>query len=139
MFSSRVGISCYRSLNGKLKQVIKGIKHVSLTDCDCLFRKYMVIPCRHNIICFREEVGMYFVAMMNSCAIKDGLQDTYYQDNQRIFVNVSLAASGSVEVTQVTSKPTRVLKQYQKYWKAMVFTSELESEVSGIHFDRRIA
>ena len=95
----------------------------------------MILPCRH-IFALRKKL---------ECTLYDEQlcdrrwTSEYYQDNQRMFVDVSSAASESVEVTQVTSKPARVLSQHQKYRKAVVFTSELASvisEASGIHFDR---
>ena len=115
----------------------EGMKTVSLTDCNCLFRKSMVLPCRH-MFALRKKLEY---SLFDEQVYDKRWTSVYYQDNQRMFLNVLTSGADSVEVTEVTPKPSRVLSQHQKYRKAVVFTCELASvisEASGIHFDRRI-
>lgn len=119
-------------------QTSEGVKNVSLADCDCLFRKSMVLPCRHIIFALRKKLK---IPLYDEQLCDTRWTSVYYHDNQRIFLDMSPSDSNIVEVTQVASKPTRVLSQHQKYRKAVVHTSELASvmsESSGVHFDRRI-
>jgi zinc finger SWIM domain-containing protein 3 len=115
-----------------------GVKNVSLHDCDCLFSKSMLLPCRH-IFALRRKLG---TPLFDESLCNIRWTSKYYRENQRMFLDVSWSSSDSVQVTQATSKPSRVLSQHQKYRKAIVLTSDLASilsEASGIHYDRRTA
>ena len=111
-------------------QTSGGVVTVSLIDCDCLFRKSILLPCRH-IFALRKQLKqpLYDQSLCNSRWTSE-----YYQKTQRLFLDTSCAASANVH--EVTSKSTRTLSQHQKYRKAVALTSELASiasEASGHH------
>lgn len=114
----------------------EGVKNVSIMDCDCLFRKSMMLPCRH-IFALRKKLqqNIYDEAL---CNIR--WTSKYYHETQRIFLNTSLPEA-TIEVTEYKYKRKHALSQHQKYRKAILFTSKLASvasEASGIHFHRRM-
>ena len=114
----------------------EGVKKVSVTDCDCLFRKSMMLPCRH-IFALRTKLKqpLYDESLCNT-----RWTSSYYHRTQRIFLDASFSEA-TVEVTRCKTKRVRVPSQHQKYRKAAVLTSELASiasEASGVHFNRRI-
>lgn len=112
----------------------EGNKVVSLTDCYCVFRKSMLLPCRHMLalrIMLKEPV-------FDSTICEKRWTSAYYRSTQRLFSTHSSQPSLSV---MESAKQKRKLSQHEKYRKALLLTSELASVASGashIHFHRRI-
>ena len=115
----------------------EGVKQVSVTDCGCLFRKSMLLPCRH-IFALRLKLKQPLF-LESLCNIR--WTSTYYQRTQRIFLEASFP-DFTTEITQCRAKHSKhAPSQHQKYKKAAILTSELASlasEACGIHFHRRM-
>lgn len=133
---SKVKKICQANSGNYSVETSEGVRSVSVMDCGCLFRKSMMLPCRH-IFALREILRqpLYSEDLCNS-----RWTAKYYHETQRIFLNTSIPTT-SFEVNEVKTKQSRTLSQHQKYKKAALLTSELASiasEASGVHFHRRI-
>lgn len=112
----------------------EGDKIVSLSDCDCAFRKSMLLPCRHMLalrIMLKEPI-------FDAALCERRWTAEYYRSTQRLFSTHSSQPSLSVIES---AKQKRKLSQHEKYRKALLLTSELASVASGashIHFHRRL-
>lgn len=113
----------------------EGEKRVSLTDCECIFRRSMLLPCRH-MFALRSKLGQPLYA---SDLCDKQWTTAYYRSTQRLFSSAN--HNPEVVLTESTSKPVRNMSQHEKFRKAVVLTSELASVVSvasNVHFQRRM-
>lgn len=118
-----------------LVETSEGKKCVSLAECECIFRKSMLLPCRH-IFALRNKLEQ---PLFDPELCDERWTYEYYCSTQRLFSSCS--SSPGVLVTQSSSKGKRKPSQHEKYRKAVVVTSELASVVSmasNVHFHRRM-
>ena len=114
----------------------EGVLTVSSTNCTCIFRTSMLLPCRH-MLAFRKEIAQPLFCA-NLCDRR--WTSEYYKDTQRLFTGSSSSVEASLVMT-ASKQHRRKLSQHDKFRKASLLTSELASVASGtsgIHFDRRI-
>ena len=133
-------------LAGKVKQInevngeyfvdtSEGKKTVTSNDCTCMFRKSMLLPCRH-IFAFRGKFG-HDLYDPNLC--DERWTTLYYRSTQRLFS--SSRPTPELMIRECSSSKHRKLSQHEKFRKAAVLTSELASVISvssNVHFQRRI-
>ena len=115
-------------------QTSEGEKVVSLIDCECIFRKSMLLPCRH-MIALRMKLGE---PIFDASICEERWTAAYYRSTQRLSSNCSSRASLSVIESSTEKRP---LSQHEKYRKAVLLTSELASVASGasqFHFVQRL-
>ena len=116
-------------------QTSEGEKCVGLSDCNCIFRKSMLLPCRH-IFALRNklEQPLYSEDICNK-----RWTASYYRSTQRLFS--SSHSESSLVLTESSCKGARKLSKHEKYRKATLITSELASvasTASNFHFHRRM-
>ena len=107
---------------------------VSVSNCDCIFRNSMLLPCRH-IFALRTKLSE---TLFDPSLCDKRWTAAYYRANQRLFLTTSIHPSVNV---QSACKGKRKLSQHEKYHKALLLTSELVSVASiasQFHFDRRL-
>ena len=81
-------------------ETTEDIKNVSTEDCDCLFRKSMMLPCRH-IFALRKNLEM---PLYDEALCDNRWTSEYYKETQRIFLNLTSQSSCSVCIN-VSAKP----------------------------------
>ena len=116
-------------------EISEGAKCVTIHDCECIFRKSMLLPCRH-IFALRSKLGQ---SLYDSDLCDKRWTSAYYRSTQRLFS--SFNPNPELLVTKSKHKGTRKLSQHEKFRKAILLTSELASVVSmasSIHFRRRM-
>ena len=115
-----------------------GVVIVCLDDCSCVFRKSMMLPCRH-IFSLRQK---HQKPLFDPTLCDRRWTYDYYKSTQRVFIDSCQSESPThSQVTFSSSRSKRPLSQNQKFKKAVVLTSELASlasEASNVHFSRRI-
>ena len=107
----------------------EGPKCVSPDDCECIFRKLMLLPC-HHIFALQSKLGQ---PLYDSDLCDRQWTSTYYRSTGRLF-----SSNPELLVTESSCKGRRKLSQHRKFRKAVVLTSELASVVyvaSSVHFD----
>ena len=113
----------------------EGTKLVSPEDCECMFRKSMLLPCRH-MFALRSKLGR---PLYDSDLCDKRWTSTYYRSTQRLFS--STTHNPELLVTESSYKGRRKLSQHENFRKAVVLTSELASiasTASNVHFQRRM-
>ena len=102
----------------------EGPKCVSPDDCECIFRKSMLLPCCH-IFALRSKLGQ---PLYDSDLCDKRWTSAYYRSTQRLFS--SFNPNPELLVTESSYKGRRKLSQHEKFREAVVLTSELASVVS---------
>lgn len=113
----------------------EGPKFVSPEDCECIFRKSMLLPCRH-MFALRSKLGQ---PLYDSDLCDKRWTSAYYRSTQRLFSSTS--PNPELLVTESSYKGRRKLSQHEKFRKAVALTSELASiasMASNVHFQRRM-
>ena len=114
-------------------QTKEGIKTVTVSNCDCTFRRSMMLPCRHIFaVCSSLNEPLLFPELCNIC-----WTSAYYYESQKALFNIAPRSSTSLQVTQVKAAPSRAISQHQKYKKA-TYLASVVSEYSGYPFDRKM-
>lgn len=88
----------------------EGEKRVSLTDCECIFRRSMLLPCRH-MFALRSKLGQPLYA---SDLCDKRWTTAYYRSTQRLFSSAN--HNPEVVLTESTSKPVRNMRSSEKQW-----------------------
>lgn len=107
---------------------------VTITACECMFNKAMVLPCRH-IFALRSKLGE---PLFDASICDKRWTSTYYRSTQRLFSSQSERPSLLVTISK---KERRKLTQHEKFRQVSIVTSELASVASNAsktHFERRI-
>ncbi len=112
----------------------EGQKNVTISSCECIFRKSMLLPCRH-IFALRSQLGLstYGAALCN-----ERWTTAYYRSTHRIF---SARSSEGTMVLTTGNEHRRSLSQHQKFRKMSILSVELASVASYAsknQFDRRM-
>ena len=108
---------------------------LNLTNCSCIFRNSMLLPCRH-MFALRLKLGE---TLFDPSLCDRRWTYAYYRATQKIFINSSIEPS--FDTVESSSKGKHKLSQHEKYRKASLLTSELASVASGashVHFDLRL-
>ena len=116
-------------------QTSEGEKCVGMSDGNCIFRKSMLLPCRH-IFALRNKLEQ---PLFSEDTCDKQWTASYYRSTQRLFSS-SHSESGLV-LTESSCNGARKLSQHEKYRKATLVTSELASvasTASSFHFYRRM-
>jgi len=112
----------------------EGQKVVSPSDCSCIFRTAMMLPCRH-MFALRNELHQ---PLFDADLCDKRWTSAYYRATQRIF---SKSSPQPILVTTASKEHCRKLSQHEKFRKASILTSELASvasEASHVHFQRHM-
>ena len=119
------------------KYVVKtseGQKCVTISTCECIFSRFMLLPCRH-IFALRSQLGL---PTFDTVLCHKRWTTAYYRSTQRVFSEYSSEAS---MVLTTSKKHRHSLSQHQKFRMASVVTVELASVASYAsksHFERRM-
>ena len=89
-------------------QTTEGIKTVTVSDCDCTFRRSMMLPCQH-IFAVRSSLNepLFFPEL---CNIR--WTSAYYYESQTALFDIAPTSSTSLQVTQVKAAPSRAISQH---------------------------
>jgi len=134
----------------KFKSIVDGIYEcgkikvaASSEDCNCSFRKAMLLPCKHIFaICQKANLPLFQPAL---CAERWSLE--YYKSSQLVFQDSNERDmydndGDALYVSMVTQPKRAVLSQHEKFRKANSVTQKLAtlaSEVSMKEFNSRLA
>ncbi len=113
------------------------LKKVTVTSCECVFNKSMILPCRH-IFALRGKLDM---SLYDASICDERWTSDYYKSTRRIFTAAHSSSVGPTLLVKSSKKHLRKLSQHQKFREASLITVELASvasAASAIHFKRRI-
>lgn len=114
----------------------EGQKSVTLSNCECIFSRSMLLPCRH-IFALRSQQGL---SLFDAALCHERWTSAYYRSTQRLFMAHSSEQESTMILT-TSKKHRRSLSQHQKFRMASIVTAELASVASyasKAQFDRRI-
>ena len=112
----------------------EGQRVVTPSDCSCIFRTAMMLPCRH-MFALRSNLHQ---PLFDASLCDKRWTSAYYKTTQRLFAK---SASQPLLITTASKEHRRKLSQHEKFRKATILTSELASvasEASHVHFQRRL-
>ena len=112
----------------------EGQKKLTMSTCECIFYKSMLLPCRH-IFALRNKLDQ---PLFDAALCDKRWSATYYRSTHRLFSEHSADTS---KVTVTSAKHQQALSQHQKFHEASLITMELASlasMVSNIHYERRM-
>ena len=128
-------VSCFTAVEDKyMVKTSEGDKYVTSSTCECIFRRSMLLPCRH-IFALRSQLSL---CIYDADLCHERWTTAYYRPTQRVFLTHS---SESTMVLTTSKKHRRSLSQHQKFRMASIITAELASVASyasKAQFDRRI-
>ena len=117
----------------------KGYRTVTSNNCECIFYKSMLLPCRH-IFALRKKLDL---PLYDPSPCNKRWTFAYYQSTHRIFSREIQATSDQdpLLVTCASKGHCNKLSKHQKFRQASVITGQLASVASyasNVHFQRRI-